>query len=40
MMEFLRDVFIGMLYLCGITFFGILIWAMITAIKKYHRNNQ
>ena len=40
MIQFLKDVLIGMLLLSGITFFGVLIWSMIHAIAKYHRDNK
>lgn len=40
MISFLKDVLVGMLLLSGITFFGLLIWAMIYSIHKYNRKNK
>ena len=34
MIQVLKDVFIGMLLLSGITFFGVLIWALIYTLVK------
>lgn len=34
MIGFLKDVFMGMLLLAGIAFFGVLIWALIYSLVK------
>ena len=40
MITFLHDVFIGFLYLAGITFFGVLVFACVNSIVKMWRNSK
>ena len=40
MIGFLKEFFVGMALLAGITFFGVLIWATVYSIVKTYKDEQ